>query len=247
MAIAVVVAPGESRAQSSASQTAESADPHVAAGLAHYEAREFEAAIGEFLAGHAIEPRAELLFAVAQAERRSGDCASALIYYRRFLATRPSDEQARAARLHIDNCRAALASGPGARAERRALHALAPVAQHGPWYHDFAGDALLGAGTLSVLMGVGFVTISGAAREHAASAATYPEYERETARARHYGTWGTVAIATGSVLVAGAVYRFHRRSARPQTRHPGQQANDRRALSLLPLANGLAWSYGGTF
>src|SRR6266540_6496126 len=58
-------------------------------GLDYYKMKEYEAAIAEFEAAYAIDPRNEILFAQAQAERLSGDCASAVVLYRHFLENNP--------------------------------------------------------------------------------------------------------------------------------------------------------------
>lgn len=105
-------------AQGSDKPAAASADAYLERGLAHYDARAFEKAIKAFLAGYKIDPRPVFLFALGQAERRSGDCRSALSYYRRFLATSPPAAQERAARMHIRGCKKALVSGPALDPER---------------------------------------------------------------------------------------------------------------------------------
>jgi tetratricopeptide (TPR) repeat protein len=88
-------------------------------GLEYYKIREFEAAIAEFEAAYAIDPRPEILFSQAQAERLSGDCASAVVLYRQFLTTDPPAVHAEAARASLDKCEVALRSGPpGAERER---------------------------------------------------------------------------------------------------------------------------------
>ncbi len=87
-----------------------------ARGLEYYKMKEYEAAISEFEAAFAIDPRNEILFAQAQAERLSGDCASAVVLYRRFLEHNPPAVHAEAARTSLDKCEVALRSTPeGAR------------------------------------------------------------------------------------------------------------------------------------
>jgi tetratricopeptide (TPR) repeat protein len=250
-----------SSAQSSEEAEPEGADHYLARGLAHYRAREFEKAIKAFHAGYKIDSRPEFLFALGQAERRSGDCISALGYYRRFLDTEPPARQEQAARMHMRSCEKALVSGPviqktqpeGAprRAIERASRKAAPVRkrpvavavipppQPSPWYHDTAGGVLLSTGAVAVLTGAGFLVASAAAEDRATWAATYPEYDLDIARARRYQLWGAAAMGAGSVLIAGAIYRYHSRSRRLST--------EAREIGISPSAGGLTISYGGRF
>jgi tetratricopeptide (TPR) repeat protein len=59
-------------------------------GLAHYEAGRYAEAIDDFQASYRITPAPGLLYDIAQAQRRKGDCAAALESYRRFLAENPT-------------------------------------------------------------------------------------------------------------------------------------------------------------
>jgi tetratricopeptide (TPR) repeat protein len=108
-------APAQPRPADASPAMAPSARARLERGLAHYGAREYEAAIDEFRAGYEIDPRPEFLFAMAQAERLSGDCASAVILYRRFLATDPPASHADPARASLERCEIALQSRPGTR------------------------------------------------------------------------------------------------------------------------------------
>lgn len=235
------------------------ADDHLATGLAHYEAREFEQAIAEFHAGYKLTQAPEFLFALGQAERLSGDCASALVYYERFLFTEPPERQVRAARMHKQRCEVALASRPGqrgrirpsvARAARTAravraaraarplsLSGLEPAAQPqalAPWYHDAVGGSLLGTAAVSVAAGVYLLQSSSMAVDKATMAFTYSEYDMSLAQARQQRTWGLVSLAAGSALLTGAVYRFVDQRAR-------------RELMVAPQHGGVAVSVGGRF
>src|SRR5688500_8437696 len=67
------------------------AEDWLALGLARFEREDYAGAIDAFERGHAIDPRPQFLFALAQAERLRGDCKAALIYYRKFLTTSPSE------------------------------------------------------------------------------------------------------------------------------------------------------------
>jgi len=59
-----------------------------------FEKKSYEAATIELWAGYAIEPRRAFLFMWGQAERLNGDCDTATVLYKEFLARKPPARQA---------------------------------------------------------------------------------------------------------------------------------------------------------
>lgn len=224
---------------------------HLRRGLRYYEQRRFERAIAEFSRGYDIHPLPEFLFALGQSERRSGDCASARVYYQRFLATSPPARQVTAANMHVEGCRRALQDGPGSARDNPAPRPepvqpvqsvyIPPVADTAPapWYHDWLGDSLLAVGTASVATGVILVVKSRSDTDQAGWVATYPEYDTAVNSARRSRLLGIVSLAAGTALVAGAAYRFHR----------SRRDTERLALvpDIQPLKGGIAVGLGGRF
>jgi len=81
-------------------------------GVSAYASRDYERAVEAFRESHGLEPRADTLFAWAQAERLSGDCPSAMVLYRQFLDGERTEVQAEAARQALIRCERSLASRP---------------------------------------------------------------------------------------------------------------------------------------
>ena len=96
-------------------------------GLRLYADKDYAAAVGEFQAGYAVEPRREFLFAEAQAKRLSGDCAGAVGLYQKFLETQPSPAQVNATQMGLARCAQQMAATP-APAAAPLLEAQPPVA-----------------------------------------------------------------------------------------------------------------------
>lgn len=71
------------------------AKTHFQAGKTHYELGRYSEAIREFAAGYALSPRPEFLINLGQAYRASGDRASALDMYERYLEKAPANAKAR--------------------------------------------------------------------------------------------------------------------------------------------------------
>jgi len=81
-------------------------------GLELFRSHDFVHAIEEFRAGYESDPRADFLFAIAQAQRLQGQCAEAARTYREFLLSDPPRRQALMARRLIERCEQATLSPP---------------------------------------------------------------------------------------------------------------------------------------
>lgn len=212
------------------------ADDHLERGLEHYAAGDYELAIDEFVAGYEIDPQPELLFALAQAERLSGDCASARVYYGEFLDTEPTEAQRAAAQMHIDACDDALESTPALEREVLELEPD-PVEQVAPrrWFHDIVGDVMLGAGILTALISVRLHGQAADARDLAEASGDYDEYAMYRDRALGRRNWALGTFAVGAGLVGGAIYRFV---------WADRGESD---LAVGPSSDGIGLSLGGAF
>ena len=120
-----------------AADPADEAGAHLERGLRLYETQDYAEAITEFKEGYRIDPRPAFLYALAQAQRMSGDCRNAITAYRAFLRTTPARASRAAAESNIARCEEALRdpSSPGARAvggEDATVPGELPVPEHKP-------------------------------------------------------------------------------------------------------------------
>src|SRR5438309_1325138 len=74
---------------SSGSATTQRARRHFLAGKRAFEAKRYEAALKEFEAGYAVDPRPGFLLNMGHASRRMGDLRRARDYYLKFLESNP--------------------------------------------------------------------------------------------------------------------------------------------------------------
>jgi hypothetical protein len=199
-------------------------------GLRLYADRDYAAAIAEFHAGYAIDPRREFLFAEAQAKRLAGDCAGAVGLYQKFLETEPTAAQVNATQMGLARCAQQMAAAPTAtvvtpQPQRQPPTAAAtatietkPAApptlppapppassRIPPWYRDAPATALLGAGVLSLGVGGGFLAASFAAR---GSASSYNDYDRQWQISESRWKVAMVALVAGGLLTGAAIARY---------------------------------------
>ena len=206
---------------------------HLERGIEFYAEKQYELAIVEFRAGFALDPRPDFLFALAQSERLSGDCPTAVIYYERFLATGPDADQGEAARVNMKRCTRALESGPNGRplepaevvlAEAETAAAPPPLSRSSatidrrqtrrdsPWYSDKVGTSLFAGAVVSFGLGVGFWVGKGAAEDDASAATRYDDYVAALDRARRDRTISLVTLSVGAALAGATIYRYTTRS-----------------------------------
>lgn len=194
-------------------------------GLALYEDGKYELAAARFEASYELDPRPELLFAWAQAERLTGDCVHAAKLYERFLASGPRPKQRKAATALLALCHDTLASESGGREppdrrdpsddETEQDGGASPprdtmTGSAGSWTRDWIGHGLAGGGAIAIGVGVGFILVSSSTARDAASAPSYPEYGSRLDRAKLYRALGIGGCAVGGALIATAIVHYVR-------------------------------------
>ncbi len=193
-------------------------------GVAAYQRDDWEKAAAALEQSFALEEDVETLYAWAQAVRQLEDCEKASELYRKLLKFELPDENKEVIREKLEECREILHPsfqdpdadpdlGTGRRpgeevAEETPAPRLTP--RRTAWYTDVLGDTLLGAGSLAVLVGGGFL-LSGY-RADTATSATYDEFVENNDRAESHGMIGSGALTLGVVLVGAAVIRYATRS-----------------------------------
>jgi len=195
---------------------AATADDWLEIGLARYRDGDYRGAIDAFVTGNKLDPRPAFLFAIAQAERRRGDCAAAIVYYERFLATSPPASQAEAAREQRDRCEHAVGSAPVAEPTLPAPTIViqevqpeptpVPVDAPRPRWRDPLVLGLGSGAVIAAVTGVALLRGAFAAADDAAAADTYDTYAMHRDRAYTDRTYGVIALGAGvalSVAVAG--------------------------------------------
>jgi len=221
-----------------------SADDWLQLGLQRYQAGDFKGAIDAFQRGHALDPRPQFLFAIAQAERLRGNCKGAVVYYDRFLATSPPEEQAEAAAEQVRRCEEVIAAGQDEAPPEPPRTTAAPVITSPPppaprpWYRDGVTVATGGAATALVLSGGAFLLASDAAARDAGNAFTYEEYGELKDRAELRQQVGVVVLSASALVAAYTAYRIIRGGDRP--------AEPRRHVGVV-AGPGLGLALGGRF
>jgi tetratricopeptide (TPR) repeat protein len=228
------------RAESPGSTLRAEARVHYERGLKLYEHGRYDQAIDELRAGLALDPQPELLYALGQAERKSGHCERALEHYQACMALLKNATAVAAVRVQIERCRLeqkeAPPVAPRAPAEappppstvvsppreapppREAERAVLPEtpASSPHWLRDPLAGVLAGLGVAGLAAGGALV---GVARVEADRATDSYQQFADARNATALWTGGVVTLSVGGALLAAGVVRWavlagrHRRAA----------------------------------
>ncbi|HZO14972.1 MAG TPA: tetratricopeptide repeat protein [Polyangiaceae bacterium] len=182
---------------------------HFERGRNEFEAHHYDAAIEEFRAGYRLQPHADFLYSLAQAERLRGDCRAAIDTYRAFLATAPPESEAELAKGHITSCERALAPpAPKPRPKRPPPKPTPAPAPEERWYEDQLGHVLCALGV--AVLGVGTaLAVLGESRARAThDPATLDDFEDAQSDAKALRIAAPITLAVGGALFVGGVVRF---------------------------------------
>lgn len=235
-------AEAQRKKQAAKSDIARRVDTHLKRGIEFYAEKQYELAIVEFRAGFAIDPRPDFLFALAQAERLSGDCRTAVVYYKRFLETKPGENQQEAARVNMKRCDRALESGPSGRPKKPTPKAMKdaegtkrtpramPVGSlmgddrsaGRPWYRDSVGSSLLIGGLVALGVGTGFWVASSSAEATANAAGNLDEFRAQMDRASSRKTISVASLVVSAGLISAGLLRLALRK-RPSSRRSARR------------------------
>ena len=176
---------------------------------------------------YALDPQPELLFAMGQIHVQLGECAQAITFYERFLATRPGRGEAIAAEA-IATCKTAPpppaprpAQAPKPRpSPRRAVDLPPPVAPTPmpalvapplavrPWYANYVADGLVATGVVSGVAALLVFRSARADRDRADLITGYDAYVDQIDRAETKQTTSVVLGAASVVLITAGGLHF---------------------------------------
>ena len=209
-------------------------------GLAAYKKGAFDTASENLAKSFGLEADPDTLFAWAQSERQRGKCDKAIELFEKLLAYELPDENKRAIREKVDECKAILgpqkpvaepppepAPAP-AQPPEPAPPAVAPAETARPrsdasapegraWWKDPVGGVLVGAGVVGVGVGGYFLLSARSAQSDADAATNYFDFEEHSRRAESQGRNGLIAALAGGALVGAGVIWYATRDSPKST------------------------------
>ncbi len=185
------------------------AQAHIKKATAAHEAGSFDVALGELEAAYALDPQADLLYAIGQVQVKLNNCTVAITFYEKFLATNPGPEPSAAANEAINSCKATLA------AQQTPPEVIQPPPpppepKPEPRKFDIIGTTLVGAGVVSTVIGVVMYSSAINALDDSEHAATYPEAQGLIDDAHSKRTLAVIfSVAGVAAIGVGAWHYLH--------------------------------------
>jgi tetratricopeptide (TPR) repeat protein len=180
---------------------------HLKSATVHFTAGRYAEALADYQAAYKIDPDPDTLFAIAQSERKLGQCHLALPHYRQYLASR-SDFPAEIKPL-IAECWMQL---PPPEANKPCPSAAPTVETGLPWYKNPASGAVI-VGTVGLGVGIGFLIAASSSRDKANNAQYSDDFDSLLDEATGRRRIGVTFLVTGALLVGGGVaYHYWTRS-----------------------------------
>ncbi len=178
------------------------AEKHFNLALGHYEKEEYKEAAKELGLAHGIDPRNNILFAWAQAERLSGNCDGATKLYHRLRKETLPDQDKLGVLEGLERC------GAFEEADKAQKKAEKLERAGSPWYSDWIGDTLLVTGIVGLGVGASFWQISSTERDDAMNAFVYETHQDLEDRAESHRQVSILAFSVGGALIAGSIARY---------------------------------------
>lgn len=188
---------------------------------AAWEAGDWATAAEAFGRAYEDEPSNAVLWAHAQALRKSEQYEAAIAAYERFVETGPPEQDRKAAQIHIEACRRALAeatpepvSDPVSEPETEPEPEPEPQPDPGPQLDtprrrpDGLGIGLLAGGAAVAGIGVGLVVGAHVIEGRSGTSPTEDGYRDDIGRAQVLQGVGIGALAVGGALLVGGVVRL---------------------------------------
>jgi tetratricopeptide (TPR) repeat protein len=237
------------------------AKQHIAAAKSFHEQRRFADALAALEAAYALDPQPQLLFAMGQLNVRLGRCERAIMFYERFVATKPKPEAAALATEAIETCKTAPPPpepAPSIEKPRAPLavplvtSATPPVVDvpatpasvaparvgRRPWYTNYVADGLVLAGVASAVASVVVYQGARADRDRADAAPDYATYEDLIDGAQRKRTYAIALGAAGAAsAIAGGLYFVMGKATRTRDH----------VVGVAPSRGGGVVSWGGRF
>lgn len=199
----------------------------IEAGEAAWRDERWNDASAAFAKAYARTGDPTFLYTRAQAERRAGHCALAIVLYEEFIASAPAPKARAAAEKNVEECRATMPveanttpvePEPGPEPEAQPDGGVdpgqdSPVAEREPapvrpWHRDPLGGALVGGGLAVAVVGGTLVGLAYRTAKRAPRESDEVRFAGELDQAHTLDRAGGVMLGIGSALIVGGVVRW---------------------------------------
>ena len=210
-------------------------------GIDEYKAKQYEAAAASLSKSHALDPRSDALYALAQSERLAGRCKEAIPHYEQLLVDAKDEKSKKKIRENIEICKQIEAGKPAppepdekesAKAEERD----APTIEYRTIVRtersrDVVSIVLFAGGGVAISGGVALYLVARSQRSDADSATSLDDYNDKYDSSRRLKWISYASMGAGVSLITWAVVRVVRGDS-------GNSESSSKQVALTPTDGG---------
>jgi tetratricopeptide (TPR) repeat protein len=204
-------------------------------GIEDYKAQKYDVAAATLKQSYELDPKPDVLFALAQAERLGGHCPEAVAHYKKLLESVSDLPTAKVIQNSLALCPQAAAekpkpAEPASQPETRAPRPSPPITKtvvREVRHTDVLATMLVAGGMLGLGAGGGLFLASRNSQDAADHARTLDDHERFTKQTATERMASMIAGGTGAVMIGIAVVRWARGGEAKSTE-----------VTVAPTANG---------
>lgn len=209
--------------------------------IGEYQAKDYEGAAASLAKSHALDPRPEALYALAQAERLAGRCKDALAHYEELLELSKDDKIIKRVHENIALCKQIEAGKPAPEEKKQDVAQRdAPTIEYRTVVRterrrDGWSIVLFAGGGVAVSAGVAGYLVSRQLEQDADRAQSLEEYNERYDQAWRLRWSSYAAAGAGATLLTVAVVRVIR----------GGDSAETRQVAVTPVDGGSMVSWSG--
>ncbi|MDQ3340142.1 MAG: hypothetical protein M4D80_33715 [Myxococcota bacterium] len=213
-------------------------------GIDEYKAKQYDAAAASLSKSHALDPRPDALYALAQSERLAGKCKEAIPHYEQLLADSKDEKSQKKIRENIEICKQIEAGKPAPTGEdktdAKSQERDAPTIEYRTVVRtersrDVLSIALFAGGGVAISGGVAMFLVARSQRSEADSATTLEEYNDKYDSSRRLKWISYASAGVGVSLITVAVVRL--------IRGDGNSEAETKQVTLAPTQGGSILSF----
>lgn len=194
------------RADEPTAATVQTDPPELESALEQFAAKDYASAAKSFRHAFEKKPSPDYLYAWAQSERLSGQCAAAIPVYEQFLATESSGANAEVARINLVRCKSQIAP---------VITVVSPAPPEA-WWKDAPGAMVVGASAAAFAASGAFKLAADRAARDREQAQSYDVFASREEAMRRWDQWATGAMIAGTAFFITGAVRYGWRALRRQ-------------------------------
>lgn len=188
-------------------------------GIDEYKAKSYEAAAASLSKSHALDPKPDALYALAQSERLAGRCKDAIPHYEQLLADAKDEKSKKKIGENIEICKQIEAGKPAppepeekseAKAERDAPTIEYRTIVRTERSRDVVSIVLFAGGGVAISGGVALYLVARSQRSDADNATSLEDYNDKYDSSRRLKWISYASMGVGVSLITWAVVRVVR-------------------------------------